>query len=407
MVHEAAFTKEDLWDLVIGGSILSTGGGGIGPDREQFDAVAEPVFASGATPRLLDAGGLTDDLTVYMRSGAGGGVTRTDRERYLVPGIETWWRDDIDPREWVRDRLGEMERLYPRGAWSPDPANWEAALMTRAAELHGAPDTYMPFEIGPNTFGQALSTATAGLPLVDADAAGHRAVPEASLLSFNVHNVSPEPIVYGSPWGDVIVVESVISWQRLEDISRHLAIASGRSVRGFIAMDGETVSRFACAASISKAIGIGVSVRAALDADQEVTPAILSATNGRLLFEGTIVARVNENRGAFIWGSVLLKGTGRSRGSSYKIWYKNENHMTWLDGEPDAMSPDIVTVVDPTTGYGLSNFDARAWDHGRSVVVIGIPSHPIWQTDRGLRIFHPSRWGFVSEYTPLDEIAER
>ncbi len=404
MVSAALLSKEDLWDLVIGGSILSTGGGGIGPNRNQFDGVVDPVLAGGATPTLVDPAELSSDEIVYMRSGAGGGVTRRDRERYLVPGIETWWRDDIDPKRWIEDRLSEMEYLYPVGPWSPPPAGWEEALIARAGEMHGPPDAYMAFEVGPNTFSQALSTAAAGLPLVDADAAGHRAVPEASLLSFNVHGVSPEPVVYGSAWGDVIVVERVISWQRLEDIARHLAIASGRSVRGFIAMDGDTVARNACKGSISKAIAIGNAVRSARESGDGVVSAIASAAGGRLLYEGIIVTRVNENRGAFIWGTVHLTGAGRWKGTSYRIWYKNENHMTWLDGRPHAMSPDIVTVIDPETGYGLSNFDAAAWEHGRAVAVVGIPSHPMWRTSRGLGIFHPSRWGFVSDYTPLEDV---
>ena len=402
-----SLTREDLWDLVVGGSVLATGGNGIGPTRQSFDALVDPVFDTGTAPTLLPVDDLDPESVVYMRQSGGGGVGRADRERYLVPGIDTWWRDDIDGPQWIHDRLREMEKLYPKGPWADLPSSdWHQDLEARAVEINGAaPDAYLPFEVGPNTFRHALHLAQVGLPIVDADAAGHRAVPETSLVSFNIHGVDPTPVVFGSQWGDVIVVEKVISWQRLADMTSHLATLSGRTVRSLVAFDGETVSRYACAGSITKAIGIGRAVRAAREAGASVIDAIVTETGGRLLYRGNVLTRLNEDRDAFLWGTVHLTGTGEWQGISYKVWYKNENQMTWLDGEPHAMSPDIVTVIDPATGYGLSNFDAEAWEHGREVAVIRIPAHPWWRTERGLRIFHPARWGFACDYTPLEDIA--
>jgi DUF917 family protein len=397
--------KEDLWDMVVGGSALSTGGGGIGPTRAQFDAYVDPVLSRGVTPRLLSPDELEDGQTVYMGVGAGGGVRAADRERYLSPGMMAWWRPDVDPVAWVRDELARKDYLYPLGSWAEVPGpNWTSVVEQRMAELCGATaDAYLAFEIGPNVFRQLLAAAEHGLPQVDADTAGYRAVPEVSLCSFSIHDVPAQPVLFASAWGDVTILERVVSWQRMEDIGRHLAVVSGGGVRGLMAFDGRTVREKTFAGTISKAQRVGRAAREALDRGADVPQAIADAAGGVVLFRGRVQARINEDHTAFIWGTERIIGTGRDEGTTLKVWYKNENHMTWLDDRPFVMSPDLVTVIDATTGYGLSNFDAAAWDYGRDVAVVGVPCDPLWRSERGLRIFHPWRWGFACDYTPLEE----
>ncbi|MEZ4522446.1 MAG: DUF917 domain-containing protein [Thermomicrobiales bacterium] len=401
----SVLTKEDLWDLVVGGSAIATGGGGTGPTREQFDAYVDPILESGAQPSLLDPGELDDDAMVYMEVGAGGGVTRADRERYLSPGIAGWWRRDINRTQWIRDRLDEYDNLYPVGSWAEPPdEGWNEQIDQRMAELHGAePDAHLIFEIGPNVFRSMLAAAQKGNPLIDADIAGYRAVPEVSLCSFNIHGVPAQPVLFASAWGDVIVLERVISWQRMEDIGRHLAVVSGGGVRGLMAFDGETVREKTFSGTVSKALEVGRAIRAARESGRDVAQAVADITDGHVLFRGTVLARLNEDHTAFIWGTERILGTGEWKGQTFKIWYKNENHMSWIDDAPFVMSPDLITVIDPETGYGLSNFDSPAWDYGREVAVLGAPCHPLWRSERGLRIFHPARWGFACDYTPIDE----
>ncbi len=88
------------------------------------------------------------------------------------------------------------------------------------------PEAFLPFEIGPNNFREMLTCAEDGLPLLDADVAGYRAVPEISLSSFNIHDVPAQPALFASAWGDIITVERVVSWQRLVTSPCHLAVVS-------------------------------------------------------------------------------------------------------------------------------------------------------------------------------------
>ena len=397
--------KQDLWDMVVGGSAIATGGGGIGPTREQFDAYVDPILASGVQPTLIDPSELGDDQPVYMGVGVGGGVRAADRERYLSPGIAGWWRRDIDPTTWVQDELRKKDYLYPLGDWTEIPNQyWTTAVDQRLAELCGsAAEAHLPFEIGPNVFRQMLSAAEQGLPLVDADVAGYRAVPEVSLSSFNIHGIPAQPALFASAWGDIVVLERVISWQRMEDIARHLAVVSGGGLQGLMAFDGKTVREMSFNRTVSKALNIGRAIRVACERGEDAAEAAAKEANGHVLYRGTVQARINEDHTAFIWGTERILGTGQWEGTTFKVWYKNENHMTWIDDRPFVMSPDLVTVLDAKTGYGLSNFDANAWDFGREVAVLGIPCDPLWRSERGLRIFHPWRWGFACDYTPIDQ----
>lgn len=399
-------SKEDMWDMVVGGSAIATGGGGTGPTREQFDAFVDPILSRGVNPTLLDPEELKDDQTVYMGVGVGGGVRAADRERYLSPGVAGWWRQDIDAIGWIRDQLQQKDYLYPIGDWANAPGpDWRSVVDQRMAKLCGhQPEAFLPFEIGPNNFREMLTCAEDGLPLLDADVAGYRAVPEISLSSFNIHDVPAQPALFASAWGDIITVERVVSWQRLEDIARHLAVVSGGGLRGLMAFDGATVRDKSFNGTISKARSVGKAIRAAREASQDVAGAAAKAAGGQVLFRGIVQARINEDHTAFIWGTERIIGTGTYAGKTFRIWYKNENHMSWVDDRPYVMSPDLITVLDAETGYGLSNFDAPAWDYGREVAVLGVPCDPLWRTERGARIFHPWRWGFACDYTPLEEV---
>ena len=398
--------REDLWDLVLGGSVLATGGG-VSPTREQFDAYVDPILEDGVQPELLDPAALDDDAMVYMEVGAGGGVRRADRERYLLPSAAGRWRDDVDPTGWIQDRLAESDHLYPLGSWAAAPErDWHQRVNRSMADLAGGEaDAYLSFEIGPNIFMELLAAASEGKPLIDADVAGHRSVPEISLSSFNIHGIPAQPVLFASPWGDLVTLERTISWQRMEDIGRHLAIVGGGGVRGLMAFDGSAVREASVHRTVSKALEIGRAIRGAADRRGDVVDAVVQATGGYTLFRGRVLVRINEERDGFIWGSIRLTGCEDWAGQSFRLGYKNENHMSWLDDRPLAMSPDLITVLDAETGLGLSNFNAADWNYGREVVVLGIPCHSVWRSDRGLRIFHPARWGFACDYLPIEEVA--
>lgn len=400
-------TKRDLWDMSTGGGALATGGGGVGPSREQFDIEVDAALSSGISPELLDPAELTDDHLVYVAAGVGGGVRREEKEIWLSsPGWGARSQPGYDQTAWINGRLDELDYLYPSCSWSERPGSgWRQTAETRLQSLIGrGADAYMPFEIGPRVYNTVLGSAAKGKPTVDADAAGHRAVPEVSLASLNVHETPIGPVTLASAWGDVLVLEKVLNWQRLEDISRHVAVSCGGGVSGMMSFSGSHIRTGAVTGTISKAIRVGRAIREATDAGNDPIAAAATAAGGYVLFRGRVLAQLNEDKGSFIWGDERIEGTGEFAGHSFRIWYKNENHMSWFDGDPYVMSPDAVTVLDAETGHGLSNFAHNDWTWGREVGVIGVPCPPVWRTARGLRIFHPRRWGFACDYRPMEEV---
>jgi DUF917 family protein len=54
-------------------------------------------------------------------------------------------------------------------------------------------------------------------------------------------------------------------------------------------------------------------------------------------------------------GTHTLEGSGPWAGRSLRMWFRNENHVSWLDGEPWVASPDLIRFCDPATSEPLVN----------------------------------------------------
>jgi len=80
--------------------------------------------------------------------------------------------------------------------------------------------------------------------------------------------------------------------------------------------------------------------------------------------------------------------------------FKNENHVSWLDGKPFVCSPDIVTIVDRETGEGFTN---TVIDANHQVAVVGIKGLEAFRSERGLAGAGPRYFGFDIDYVPIEE----
>ncbi len=314
-----------------------TGGGrSTGPTREQFDAYVDPVLAKGGQADAdRTRAGWAGDQTVYMEMGVGGGVRAADRERYLSSGSPAGGDVTSTRPPGSADEAQKKDHLYPLGDWAEIPGNdWREVVNQRMEEMVGSPaEASLAFEIGPSNFRQMLTAAEAGIPLIDADIAGYRAVPELSLSSFNIHGVPAQPVLFSSPWGEIMILEQIISWQRMEDIARHLAIVSGGGHRGLMAFDGKTVREKTFSGTISKARNVGRAIRAARVVGQDVTEAAARETNGYVLFRGKVQVRINEDHTAFVWGTERIQRHRRVRGPDVQdLVQERETHD--LDRRP-------------------------------------------------------------------------
>ncbi len=105
-----------------------------------------------------------------------------------------------------------------------------------------------------------------------------------------------------------------------------------------------------------------------------------------------------------MFGTTNIEGSGRFAGHTLAVWFKNENHVSWLDGSPWVCSPDLVVVADRSTGQGHTNTLVEAGDE---VAVVGIRGLEGFRSERGLGCAGPRYFGFDIDYRPIEQLVGR
>jgi len=277
------------------------------------------------------------------------------------------------------------------------------------AEILGTEEIYgyLPFELGcGNTILPAVMAALGDKPVIDGDCNG-RAVPEVELCTLNVVGLPFTPIALVTPWGETMIIKKVFDYSRAEDFCRAIAVISGGSslivsapIRGKVLPDSIVLN------TISKSIKLGRAIREARDKGKDPIEAALQALDDAfLLFRGKVTHFEREERGGFMWGEHRYEGTDEFKGRKFRIWYKNEHLISWLDDQPYVTCPDLLCVLDAKTGQGLSNWGEDFYE-GREVAIIGVKADRLWRTERGLSILNPKHFGFDIEYKPIETLVK-
>jgi DUF917 family protein len=413
-------TKEDLQDYTIGSTILSTGGGGVAPSLERVGKMVDNVHDAGKKLKILDLDEVPDDAIIFSHVGTGGGVRSEMKEKWFFWSRARRQRDpkySMDRAKVMREIIKHADREWcPLNTWSKLPEQ-DNSIGTgtekgekRLAELAGGdPLTELHFEVSPGFARLVCKHAMVDRPYIDATAAGSRAAPEIGQNCFNLGNVKPTPAVFGTTMGDLVVVEDVLCFQRLEEILEGISTYSGASTRGIHQVSVQDMKKYAFPGVESLVMKVGKQVREATKKGKSTVDATLNALGDRgfKLFEGQIMNYWQDDKYGFIWGMAKILGTGDYEGHDLKIWYKNENHVTWLDGKPWVTSPDCINVVDPETGWGLANFWPAEWETGRPVTVLGVEIEQEWETPMGLKIFGPQHFRWDIEHVPIRELVEK
>ena len=250
-----------------------------------------------------------------------------------------------------------------------------------------------------------LVAAERNIPILDAGITG-RAVPEVQQSIPWISGIASIPTAIISPWGDEIIIKHAIDEYRVEDISRAIAVASGGdAVITMTPMNGDQIKYAALKNNLSDAIKYGKVTREAVESDKDPIDALVSASSGFLLFNGLVIKSDENGDRGFNWIDVELSGTGDFSGSTYKIFVKNENIIGWLDGELDAMSPDYIYNLDPSTGQSItSNAGIGSYPIGKEVAIIGVPSAYQWRSKMGIELMGPKHFGFEFDFVPIEEL---
>jgi len=326
-------TKEDLQDYTIGSTILSTGGGGVAPSLERVGKMVDNVHDAGKKLKILELDEVPDDAIIFSHVGTGGGVRSEMKEKWFFWSRARRQRDpkySMDRAKVMREIIKHADREWcPLNTWSKLPEQ-DNSIGTgtekgekRLAELAGGdPLTELHFEVSPGFARLVCKHAMVDRPYIDATAAGSRAAPEIGQNCFNLGNVKPTPAVFGTTMGDLIVVEDVLCFQRLEEILEGISTYSGASTRGIHQVSVQDMKKYAFPGVESLVMKVGKQVREASKKGKSTVDATLNALGNRgfKLFEGQIMNYWQDDKYGFIWGMAKILGTGDYEGHDLKIW---------------------------------------------------------------------------------------
>ncbi|MGQ9647427.1 MAG: DUF917 domain-containing protein [Thermodesulfobacteriota bacterium] len=363
--------KTDISDLCFGTTVLGTGGGGA-PELGLF--ILNRLLEMGKEIRLISVDEVPDDEIVVHPAMVGS----------IAPSKEK----AIALEEYCLNIIAREGPLLT-GLKTLEEALAEKVYATVPVELGGY-----------NTPVAAILGALAGISFVDADTIG-RAKPELMMQTYTVHHVPMTPMVLTDMKGNSVLVRKVANFEYAEKIARAMAVVGGGTMAVRCPVKGDVLKKTIIPGGVTKAIEIGRALRGAEERREDPVRAVIRASGGTEFFRGTVREFEWEDRDGFLWGTITVEGEDRYQKQELRVWLKNENLLSWLDGEPYVLTPDLICILDAQTGEPITNSNMR---EGKRIVVFGIPCHPFWRTEEAIDLVSPKHFGFDIPYRPMEEI---
>lgn len=266
-----------------------------------------------------------------------------------------------------------------------------------------------PLEIGgSNTPGPMHVAATLKLVLVDGDGSG-RAVPEAPQCLPAMGGVPMLPASICDDWGNVLILKNAPSLDLIEAIGKGMSVISklpdshAFCVVASYLMPVAELKRSIIPGTINAAFEAGRAIRLARETGSDPIIAAAGAMRGRVLFKGIVNKREWQSIKGYQIGMTDIAGTGEHSGHAFRIWFKNEHHITWKDEIPFVTSPDLIAVVNAENAEPITNTYLA---EGMKVAVIGAPAVSHWRTPAGIAALGPKHFGFDLAYRPIEELVD-
>ena len=374
-------TVEDVHDLVHGLTLLGTGGGG--RPEQGLESLLPHVQAGGAVS-WADPNAIPDDAWVCSTFGMGS----------IAPtkSLSTEERRALGyPAEWTvaRPMVRAVRKL-------------EAYTGKKVAAI-------VPFELGAGNTATPMDAAMhVGAAIVDGDFAG-RAIPELCQTSAAIAGMSFAPGAIVDPWGNVLLVKQTASELLTERIGKLVSIATklpdmkaSCAHAGFL-MSGKDLKRVAVPGGITRALAVGRAIRAAKARGADPVAAAAEALGGWVLFRGRVAKKEWESRDGYMYGTTTVEGEGADARHTLRVWFKNENHVTWRDGAPWVLSPDLIMTI----GADGTPYTNTLLPEGARIGVVGAVADPRLRTPAALDLLGPRHYGYDLAYTPIEELIRR
>jgi DUF917 family protein len=351
--------------LVLGATILGTGGGG---SPSSGLTMLNNVLKKGKTIKIAEIDEISKNGFIVVPYHVGS----------IAPGIKI--KKPIKIEDPIRQAFKEMERL-----------------------LGGKIVAIVASEIGGANTPVALSIAAElGIPAIDGDLLG-RAAPELHQCTVNIFGIPMYPSVIVSESGNIVVVREYSDIDDYEAIARYLSVLSGNYVSVVdTPMSYDTARKAIIRNTISTSLRLGEEVFKARNEKRDPVDAVVKVLKGWKIFEG-IVEKYNwRDEGGFLKGEAIIRGTGKFSGKTLRSWIKNEHIMVWINDKPAVMPPDLFALL-RDDGEPITNTDLK---EGMKVNGVAAKAPDVWRTPEGLRYFGPRHFGFDYDYIPVEELVE-
>ncbi len=366
-------TLQDLEDFVRGCTLLGVGGGG--NPAEGLKALKEQV-AGGKRVGWVDVSELPDDGWAACTFLMGSTAPLTEEKRLQMK------------------ELGLINWRYER--------NLPIALCELEAYTQKTVDVLVPFELGgSNTPVPIAGAASLGKLVVDGDYAG-RAVPEITQTTASVMGLPFCPVASVDKWGNISIIKETISYTLAERIGKFISDAAFGStgLAGFLVPISE-MKRALIAGTLTRALSVGRSIRLARERGEDPAAALEREHGFRVLFRGRVCEKSWKDMDGYYLGTHLLESDETGNTHTFRVFFKNENHLTWLDGTLYVTSPDLIMNMDPDTGEPVLN---DRIDVGTRLVLLGARCHPKLREQPMLSVLGPTYFGVQSEYRPIEDV---
>jgi DUF917 family protein len=379
MAKTSIRTVQECQDLAHGLVLLGTGGGG-GSVQSAVDLLSQQLEA-GRHIEFVGIDEIREDGWTVTVAGMGARSADEEDSKALMAQIGL-----------TEEKLGWLDRLVEAVSELVDYGG---------VSLRGL----VPAELGCfNTMGPIVAAARLGVPTIDGDYAGGRAIPEVGQMIPEVYGVPLCPMAFVDRWGDVCILKDSYNSAMADRIGRMLCQAAFEWVgAAWYLLEASETRRVIANNSLTRALEIGRARREALESGDDPVQAIVSRTGGWLLFKGTVLQedrRKHSQSVMFNTGTHLIEGIDEYAGETLEIWYKNENHICWRNRIPYVTSPDLICIADLDTGQGQTTYEVSA---GQRVAVVGMRAHAAHRTEKGVELLGPRHFGFDIDYVAIEE----
>lgn len=355
--------KQEIEDIAIGAAVLGTGGGG---DPYIGKLMALQAVEEYGPITLLSVDEVPDDALVVASGGMG------------APTVL-------------------IEKI---------PSGHEVAQTFQSLEKYMGKEVFATYPIEAGGINSMLPLALAAqlrLPVVDVDGMG-RAFPELQMTTFYLDGISATPMVLADEKGNVTIMDTIDnSWT--ERIARSVTVQKGGSATCAIyPMLGKNLKESGIHSILQLEEEIGRAIRLAKETNVDPVNEVLKLTSGFELFRGKVVDVDRKTEGGWARGVAKIEGLQAYKGEHLEIRFQNEHLLARTKDRLLCVTPDLIAVLDAETGLPITTEGLR---YGARCVVIGMPCHPKWRTEKGIETVGPRYFRYDADYIPVEQLVEK